>query len=129
MNKRNVFHQICKHAMSMENQAITEDGTACYRSPLGPCLIGALIDDKNYSKELELHTVENVVVLDAIERSGISIRYDYEVYLLVDIQTAHDDIIKETTGNAFKKKLRENLMSVAIDNNIPFPRFYKAIED
>lgn len=138
MNRKNVFRKVCERAMVMTRHAATQDldlqgqpygePTCAYRSHFGPCLIGHLITDEAYHEDIEHNGIEEDVVTTALEESGIHIKNQEDITLLEDIQTAHDSVPLDLKGYEFQKYLRNNLKHVAQSHNIPFPKFYKAIE-
>lgn len=130
MNRKNVFQQICQHAMTMNQKAVLNDSCS-YRSPSGPCLIGSLINDEHYNTEFENEGANHELVIEALKKSNVVINRHQDLDLLTEIQEAHDNIDTDDDGYSpnFKSELRHNLMYVAEKYNIPFPRFYKAIED
>jgi hypothetical protein len=128
MNRKNIFRQVCQQAMGMTQKALTNDYCS-YRSPSGPCLIGGLITDEAYSEKLESNGVNEDIVQKALKESNVIIRNDFDVDFLDSIQSAHDCIDEEYKNDVFKYELRQRLKKVAQKYNIPFPKFYKEIQE
>jgi len=90
-----------------------------------------LINDEHYNTEFENEGANHELVIEALKKSNVVINRHQDLDLLTEIQEAHDNIDTDDDGYSpnFKSELRHNLMYVAEKYNIPFPRFYKAIED
>jgi hypothetical protein len=69
MKKRKVFKTIATHMLT-QNEVSEDDYNCLYRTSAGLlCAIGILIDNDNYSEELESHDVHNSAVSTAVSRS------------------------------------------------------------
>ena len=69
MNRKNIFRQVCQHAMGMTQKAMLNDSCS-YRSPSGPCLIGSLINDEHYNTEFENEGANHELVIEALKKSS-----------------------------------------------------------
>jgi hypothetical protein len=69
MKKRKVFKTIATHMLT-QNEVSEDDNNCLYRTSDGlSCAIGILIDNDNYSEELESQDVHNNAVSTAVSRS------------------------------------------------------------
>lgn len=92
-----IYEKIRAHAQTMTDWSLTEGAeTPCsYRSPDGnKCLVGCLIDDSNYSPDLEGVAASYEWVLDAVSKSlgfpdGID-QNSATAAFLTDCQRVHD---------------------------------------
>jgi len=69
MKKKKVFKTIATHMLT-QNEVSEDDHNCLYRNGFGlSCAIGILIDNDNYSEELESHAIDNAAVSTAVSRS------------------------------------------------------------
>lgn len=134
MNRKKVFRQICERAMEMTQRAageskITGKVYCQYRSDSGPCLIGSIILDEHYNRNLENHGVTEDCVVEALAKSKITTSNVGDLDFLHEIQFAHDEISDHLEPKDFQQELREKLKIVAKKHNVPFPAFYKKIDN
>lgn len=114
--RQRIFNVVCKRAVELESPVLG------YRTAVGPCLIGVLINDEQYDESIEGVSVRSDQVWHRVRNSGFDIQLD-DTYLLDRIQAAHDSIGIEK-GHSFKQKLFENLEKISFDFNIKVPDFY-----
>ena len=91
MNKKKVFKIIATHMLT-QNEVSADTQNCLYRNGAGLCCaIGVLINDDNYSEELEGHTVATPEVSKAVASSlGSPPLSTNERLLLEALQDIHD---------------------------------------
>lgn len=121
MDKQKIFDLVVEHAKTMTRVAFV-DGACAYRSPTGPCLIGALIKDEHYLDVIEGKTAEHNYVIKALNQSGFKIdRDDVEARdFLQTLQACHDQICDKLKGAAFKATLMKRLKDFAAIEKLEF---------
>ena len=69
MKKKKVFKTIATHMLTQNE--VSEDSNHClYRTTAGlSCAIGIIIDNDNYSEELESHDISHAAVSTAVSKS------------------------------------------------------------
>lgn len=92
MKKIRVFRKVAYHMLTQNKKS--ETGHNCwYRFDTDPkirCAIGCLIDDRNYSKDLEGRSIENPKVQEAISLSLDEPIASKDVRFLKELQDIHD---------------------------------------
>lgn len=85
-----IFDRICDHAVTQNSVSSDEDGGCLYRHPDGRrCFVGVLISDEAYDPSIERRDVTTDAVADALQASGIDVRY-WTKQRLRDLQGIHD---------------------------------------
>jgi hypothetical protein len=115
MTKQEIFNRVWAHAQTMTERAVVKGkigGESCrYRSPTGPCLIGALIPDELYNPEFEGLPASQLLddgLLDYEPFKNIPGRF------LDSLQACHDNA--ETM-----EEVRENLRAFAHVGSLTVP--------
>jgi hypothetical protein len=116
MTKQEIFNRVWAHAQTMTERAVVEGafgGESCrYRSPTGPCLIGALIPDELYNPEFEGLPVSQLL------NDGL---LDYEIFK--DISRRFLDLLQACHDNAeTMEEVRENLRAFAHVRSLTIPK-------
>lgn len=121
MDKQKIFDLVVEHSKTMKQVAFV-DGACAYRSPTGPCLIGALIKDEHYLDVIEGKTADHIYVIKALNQSGFKIDRDdgEERDFLENLQECHDQICDKLKGAAFKATLTKRLKDFAVSEKLEF---------
>lgn len=92
MTNRDIYRKVRDHLLTQNAKSLMEDGTvSAYRGTEGrKCAIGCLINDKDYSPELENCMVYEARVREAVARSLGVLMSDFTLSLLSDLQEIHD---------------------------------------
>jgi len=126
MNRQEIFNKVYDYAKTMQRPSYyMEDGispTCAYRGTNGnKCLIGALIPDSLYCKEMESNVID-IVLAEYPELDDYFEMEEYEdVQFLSQLQSCHDNSCNfnhrfapdKVPLNLFKQQLMENLKDFA----------------
>ncbi len=90
MDKQQVFNKVAKHLLAQDAQSL--EGTNCrYRSPEGlQCAVGCLINDENYTEELEDIPSDKEPVRKAVAASLGQFVGSQDAAFLTELQKIHD---------------------------------------
>jgi hypothetical protein len=126
MNRQEIFNKVYDYAKTMQGPSyFMEDGispTCAYRGTNGnKCLIGALIPDSLYCKEMESNVVENLLQNFPQLDDYFEVENENDVNFLSTLQRCHDNACDEKNrfvpdtipSDVFKKQLMENLKDFA----------------
>lgn len=86
-----IFDKAAIHLLQQRTQAIDTGGHCAYRG-IGEmkCAVGALINDEDYSPEIEGKSVRAIEVRAALEKAGVNTNDSLVVNLLSKMQAIHD---------------------------------------
>lgn len=98
MNRQDIFNKVANHLLKQKERSLREGSDSCaYRGSNGlRCAIGCLIDDSNYSPNLEGLGAGHDSVCEAIARSQQTTLEPDDWVFLHDLQRIHD---AEHVGN------------------------------
>ncbi len=121
MDKQDIYNRVKAALLAQGSRSVSDTGCV-YRSTDGKrCALGHLIDDEHYSPELEGNGCGSMIVIKALQASGISVSEndsDDDVYhdhrdFLRKIQMAHDsaalDFVPEFTARMAELAREYNL--------------------
>jgi hypothetical protein len=124
MDKQEVFELAVIRANKMTKQALNSDGNCAYRSPSGPCLIGAMIKDEFYSEDMENLGADELIVVNALIASGIEVNNSNDEQFLLELQELHDGLSDNNLYEAaFKSSLLKGLREFAVEYELEFPKY------
>lgn len=126
MNRQEIFNKVYDYAKTMQGPSyFMEDGinpTCAYRGCNGnKCLIGALIPDSFYCKEMESNVID-IVLAEYPDLDDYFEMEEYEdVQFLLQLQSCHDNscifnhrfVPDQIPLDLFKQQLMENLKDFA----------------
>ncbi len=122
MNRQQIFSKVKKHLFEQGKAAATHTelkifgpSMAChYRADDGcKCAVGCLIEDSEYTEDIEGKRVNSTEVLKALMNSGIDVTDGLTLSLLQALQGAHDSCAN--FPDAFVSKMTEQFESIASD--------------
>lgn len=126
MNRQEIFNKVYDYAKTMQGPSyFMEDGinpTCAYRGCNGnKCLIGALIPDSLYCKQMESNVIENLLQEFPQLDDYLEINDNEDVLFLGALQSCHDDSCvfnhhfapDKIPLDVFKQQLIENLTCFA----------------
>jgi hypothetical protein len=127
MNRQEIFNKVYAYAKEMSGPSyyMAESDrcpTCAYRGTNGnKCLIGALIPDNLYCKEMEANVIENLVVEFPQLDDYFEVESEDDVNFLTTLQISHDQACEfnhrfapdQIPLNLFKQQLMENLHGFA----------------
>lgn len=125
-----IYNKVREHLLNQNARSVEPGEYNCkYRSNIGlKCAIGCLIDDSIYNATLEGYTVYSTNVLDALAKSGISVKgptnfhgYNDNRLLLLTLQALHDKINPEDWREALDH------VGNSLKNNYPMVYIYDDI--
>jgi len=89
------FEKVANHLLTQNSRSVDALDTCLYRDVKGKrCAIGCLIEDIQYTEELEGKTVTNNLVVDALNASNFNTT-DAEIGFYSSLQQIHDGTLIE----------------------------------
>jgi len=117
-SEQELFDEVVRYAESMKEKSVNSYGNCAYRTDCGnKCLVGHLIEDKDYSPLMDDYSGPPV---DMLGQKGLLPEYlAAYIPLLADLQLAHDTA---TSSNyeEFKSELVGALKCVASESNLKY---------
>ena len=113
MNRQEVFDKVYVHLLTQNVASLNEDKSCAYRGLKGRmCAVGCLITDDAYSFEIEGYPVDNIGVVEALEKSGILVESVSDEWFLRDLQIIHDIKLPVKWETALKEFAQREQLTV-----------------